>query len=707
MTNFFKNKLAVGFLALALFAGGIVGTYATVANAQVSSPNYWKLLGGVLSPVLASWDVQVGNLTVTGTCTGCGVGGGGGGAGTFSTTTSTHAGRLINYSNNSTDIVVVGSTATTTAEYYFDPNTLTAVLAGVTINSTGLSLSSSDSFQINSVSVLNATTLGSSVTGSSLTSVGTIATGVWDGTDIAVGAGGTGTNTLTDGGVLLGSGTGAITPMAVLANGEIIVGDGTTDPVALAAFTSSTGDLIHEAGGLEADVSAYTNGLYGQLSGATADIDTLAEFNTALGGSILSGADATIITGTEGVSGNCAEWDANGDLIDAGDPCGTGGGGFFSFGELTNVATSSDASGDIYYLNASGDIVNLAKGSDGQVLKLASGLPAWGSDNVGGGGAGLATSTPIVDTYVIYGTSAADVGAEAAFTYDDATNRLTVQNASTTAVSALSAAFGATATTSISAAGTITIGGNIVFAGDTIDELVGAGLSLSSGDLVVNDVTVDMLASSDFGEFSCNGTTCVIDANTIALTTDTTGNYVATLADDGQSTVTVTNGSAEGGAATLRVIDVVCTGCLGTTEIAGLDIGDDTNLAAGRSLTLSGDSVEADAELYTDTKCIWFENPANTDDFKSIWANKTANDITITELWGESDQTVAFDLQIDDGSPADVNGTDITPAAGEAEDTSLSGDTTLAAGEELDLAITSVTNSPTWVSICWTYTWND
>src|SRR3990167_9397118 len=58
-----------------------------------------------------------------------------------------------------------------------------------------------------------------------------------------VASGGTGAATLTDGGILLGSGTGAVTPMAVLANGEIIIGDGTTDPVALAAFSSSTGTL--------------------------------------------------------------------------------------------------------------------------------------------------------------------------------------------------------------------------------------------------------------------------------------------------------------------------------------------------------------------------------------------------------------------------------------------------------------------------------
>ena len=60
------------------------------------------------------------------------------------------------------------------------------------------------------------------------------------GTDVAVADGGTGASTLTDGGVLLGSGTGAITAMAVLSDGEMIVGDGTTDPVAESGATLRT-----------------------------------------------------------------------------------------------------------------------------------------------------------------------------------------------------------------------------------------------------------------------------------------------------------------------------------------------------------------------------------------------------------------------------------------------------------------------------------
>lgn len=50
-------------------------------------------------------------------------------------------------------------------------------------------------------------------------------------TTLTVGEGGTGATSLTDGGILLGSGTGAITALGVAANGQIPIGDGTTDPV--------------------------------------------------------------------------------------------------------------------------------------------------------------------------------------------------------------------------------------------------------------------------------------------------------------------------------------------------------------------------------------------------------------------------------------------------------------------------------------------
>jgi hypothetical protein len=59
-------------------------------------------------------------------------------------------------------------------------------------SSEDINLVSTKVYEINGATVLSATTLGSGVTGSSLTSVGTIGTGTWQGTAVAVAYGGTG-----------------------------------------------------------------------------------------------------------------------------------------------------------------------------------------------------------------------------------------------------------------------------------------------------------------------------------------------------------------------------------------------------------------------------------------------------------------------------------------------------------------------------------
>jgi len=141
------------------------------------------------------------------------------------------------------------------------------------------------------------------------------------------------------------------------------------------------------------------------------------------------------------------------------------------------------------------------------------------------------------------------------------------------------------------------------------------------------------------------------------------------------------------------------------TDAFAIDAGDDS-ITINTGMIFTGvRGTTDDAELYTDTKGIYFEDPTDADDFKSIWRPKIA--CTITSIWAESDQTVTFMLQKDDGSPADLDSVDLAPAAGTAEDTSLDGDASFAAGDRLDLAITSVTNTPTWVSIQWTFTYDD
>ncbi len=59
----------------------------------------------------------------------------------------------------------------------------------------------------------------------------------------------------------------------------------------------------------------------------------------------------------------------------------------------------------------------------------------------------------------------------------------------------------------------------------------------------------------------------IIQADSVALATDTTGNYVATIADSGNTTITVTGSGVENAPITLDVVDVNCTDCLNASEI--------------------------------------------------------------------------------------------------------------------------------------------
>lgn len=89
-------------------------------------------------------------------------------------------------------------------------------------SSENLNLLTGKVFQIDGTSVLSATTLGSGVTGSSLTSVGTIATGVWQGTAVGTTYGGTGLTSYTTGDLIYSSSGNTLSKLGIGTSGQFL-----------------------------------------------------------------------------------------------------------------------------------------------------------------------------------------------------------------------------------------------------------------------------------------------------------------------------------------------------------------------------------------------------------------------------------------------------------------------------------------------------
>ena len=121
---------------------------------------------------------------------------------------------------------------------------------------------STKEYRIAGTKVLDATSLGSGVTSSSLTSVGTIGTGAWNGTAIGTAYGGTGQTTYTNGQLLIGNTTGNTLTKATLTAGSGVTITNSTGSITISAtgsggtVTSVTGTSpIASTGGTTPDIS--------------------------------------------------------------------------------------------------------------------------------------------------------------------------------------------------------------------------------------------------------------------------------------------------------------------------------------------------------------------------------------------------------------------------------------------------------------------
>jgi hypothetical protein len=137
-----------------------------------------------------------------------------------------------------------------------------------------INLASTKELKINGTSVLSGSTLGSGVTGSSLTSVGTITSGTWTGTTIAIANGGTGQTTAS-------AAANALLPSQTSNSGKYLTTDG--------AGTLSWGTVSGYSAPTLGSTSIASGSTVTTISGLTLSGATLTGTLTAGGGAGTAG----------------------------------------------------------------------------------------------------------------------------------------------------------------------------------------------------------------------------------------------------------------------------------------------------------------------------------------------------------------------------------------------------------------------------------
>jgi len=195
------------------------------------------------------------------------------------------------------------------------------------------------------------------ITGSLITTLGTISAGVWNGTAI------TGAYINDD----IISGQSEITTGLAAADELLYSDGGTVKRVGLDNFIELAPTLATEDAVADGDYILFLDG------GATGNMNKEAVHDLA---TLFAGTGLTASSSVIGVDASQTQITAVGTITS-----GTWGTGAVIGG--ATITLGSDATGDVYYRNASGVLTRLAAGSDADVLTLASGIPSWATPTVG------------------------------------------------------------------------------------------------------------------------------------------------------------------------------------------------------------------------------------------------------------------------------------------------------------------------------------
>ena len=149
-----------------------------------------------------------------------------------------------------------------------------------------INLAAQKAYYINGTSVLSGSALGSGVTGSSLTSVGTLTSGTWSASTIAVNKGGTGQTSYT--------------------NGQLLIGNSTGNTLSKATLTAGSNVTITNGGGSITIAAADTNTTYTAGDGLDLTGTTFALDLKANGGLVIESTELALNLGASSITGTLA-----------------------------------------------------------------------------------------------------------------------------------------------------------------------------------------------------------------------------------------------------------------------------------------------------------------------------------------------------------------------------------------------------------------